>query len=107
MSFFFSFLSSLVFLQIERERVYNWVQGETVLKFTYLYDDFPLENIFFFFRIDGIYSCILLWLEGMASTCPRYFPSSPGDFGGSFNISYHFNYCSANPGFVSSPGVWH
>ena len=24
----------------------------------------------------------------------------------SFNISYHFNYCSANPGFGASPGVW-
>ena len=54
---FFSFLSSLVFLQIERERegVYNWVLGETVLKFTYLYDDFPLESIFLFLRVDGIY----------------------------------------------------
>ena len=42
----------------------------------------------------------------MGSTCPRYFPSSPGDFGGSFNISYHFNYCSANPDFDASSGVW-
>ena len=42
----------------------------------------------------------------MGSFCPRYFPSSPSDFGGSFNISYHFNYCSANPGFGASPGVW-
>ena len=43
----------------------------------------------------------------MGSSCPRYFPFSPSDFGGSFNISYHFNYCSANPGFDASPGVWH
>ena len=43
----------------------------------------------------------------MGSPCPRYFPSSPGDFGGSFNISYHFNYCSAIPGFDASSGVWH
>ena len=49
----------------------------------------------------------MLWFEGMGSTCPRYFPSSPGDFGGSFNIYYHFNYCPANPGFGASPGVWH
>ena len=43
----------------------------------------------------------------MGSSCPRYLPSSPGDFGGSFNISYHFNYCSANPGFDASSGVRH
>ena len=43
----------------------------------------------------------------MGSACPRYFPSSPGDFGGSFNISYLFNYCSANAGFGASPRVWH
>ena len=34
-----------------RGRVYNWILGETVLKFTYLYDDFPLENIFFFYGL--------------------------------------------------------
>ena len=62
---------------------------------------------FFLFRVDGIYSCISLWLEGMGSSCPRYFLSSPGDFGGSFSISYHFNYCSANPGFDASSRVWH
>ena len=28
-------------------------------------------------------------------------------FHSSFNISYHFNYCSANPGFGASPRVWH
>ena len=65
------------------------------------------EYFFFFGGADGIYLCISLWLEGMGSSCPRYFPSSPGDFGGSFNISYHFNYCSANPGFDASSGVWH
>ena len=43
----------------------------------------------------------------MGSSCPRYFPSSPGDFGSSFNISYWLNYCSANLGFGASPGVWH
>ena len=43
----------------------------------------------------------------MLSSCPRYFPSSPSDFGGSFKISCHFNYCSANPGFSASPRVWH
>ena len=32
---------------------------------------------------------------------------SPGNFGSSFNISYHFNYCPANPGSVSLPRVWH
>ena len=42
----------------------------------------------------------------MGSPCPRYFLSSPGDLGGSFNISYHFNYCSANPRFDASPVVW-
>ena len=30
------------------------------------------------------------------------FRLSLGDFGGSFKISYHFNYCSANPCFGSS-----
>ena len=43
----------------------------------------------------------------MGFSCPRYFPSSPSDFGGSFIISYHFNYCSANPGFDASSGVQH
>ena len=47
----------------------------------------------------------LAWKYGFS--CPRYFPSSPGDFGGSFNISYHFNNCSANLGFDASSGVWH
>ena len=51
---------------------------------------------------------ISLWLEGIRSSCPRfYFASSPGDFGGSFNISYYFNYCPANPGSGASPGVCH
>ena len=42
----------------------------------------------------------------MGSPCPRYFPSSPGDFGGSFNIPYHFKYCPTNPSFGASPRVW-
>ena len=51
---------------------------------------------------------ISLWLEGIGSSWPRfYFASSPGDSGGGFNISYHFNYCPANPGSGASPGVWH
>ena len=50
----------------------------------------------------------LAWIEHQCqrNVCPRYFPSTPGDFGGSFNISYHFNYCPANPGFGASVGVW-
>ena len=43
----------------------------------------------------------LAWSYGFS--CPRYFPYFPGDFGGSFNISYHFNYCSANPGVMLHP----
>ena len=65
----------------------------------------PSESIFSFTGWRTLYY-IWLWVEGMGSSCPRYFPSSPGDFSGSFNISYHFNYCSANPGFGASPGVW-
>ena len=66
---------------------------------------YGLAKFFIYFIL---YIYISLRLEGIGSSCPRfYFASSPGDFGGSFNISYHFNYCPANPGSGASPGVWH
>ena len=43
----------------------------------------------------------------LLSTCPRFFPLFPRNFGGSFNTSYHINYCPENPGSASSLGVWH
>ena len=51
------FLPFLLFfclsLNWERERVYNWVLGETVLMFTYLFDGF-LRRVFSLLRVDRI-----------------------------------------------------
>ena len=39
--------------------------GETVLKFTYLYDDFPLENIFLFYGLtEFMLFLVLAWRYG-------------------------------------------
>ena len=79
----------------------------------YLSFDGFLRRVFSLLRAGEIlhilyYIYISLWLEGIGSSCPRfYFASSLCDFGGSFNISYHFNYCPANPGYGASPRVWH
>ena len=72
--------------------------------FTYLLTgSFREYSLLWAGEILHIYNALIC---GIGSSCPRFFPSSPGDFGGSFNISYHFNYCPANPGFGASPGVW-
>ena len=65
MSFFFSFLPSLVFLQLEREYIigYREKQSYSLLIF---FRWIPLENIFLFLRADGIYvifsSGLKVWL---------------------------------------------
>ena len=49
--FFFS--SSSLHWERERERVYNWVSGETILMFTYLFDGF-LQRVFSLLQADRI-----------------------------------------------------
>ena len=105
MSFFFSFLSSLVFLQLEREWEREYIIGyreKQSLKFTYLYDRLTFGEYFLFGLTEFIYayrSGLKVWFLLVQDT----FRPPPGDFCGSFNISYHFNYCSTNPGFDASP----
>ena len=50
----------------------------------------------------------MLWLEGIGPSCPRFssLPPTPV-ISAVVSISYHFNYCPANPGSSASPGVWH
>ena len=64
MSFFFYFIFFSLSLNWERERVYNCVQGETILMFTYL-DGF-LWRIFSLLQANGLYvifsSGLKVWL---------------------------------------------
>ena len=77
MSFFFSFFFSLS-SNWERERVYNWVLGETVSKFTYLISMDSCGEYFLFHRLAKFLN-IYLWLEGMGTSCPGlYFAPLPG-----------------------------
>ena len=85
--------------------------GRNSLK-VYLFFHGFLRRVFSLLRageiLDILYiTYISLWLEDIDTSCPRfYFASSPGDFGGSFNMSYHFNYCPANPGSGASPHLF-
>ena len=110
MSFFLFFSLSLNWeRERERERVIAMLKkgvGRNSLNVYLSFRRVPSESIFSFTGLAEFYIYIMLWLEGIGPSYPRYFPSSPGDSGGSFNISYHFNYCPANPGAGASPGVW-
>ena len=105
----YSFLSSFFKLR-EREREYVIAVlrkgvGRNSFKVYLAFWRVPSGSIFSFTGSRGvIYS--LVWRR-LLSSCPRFFPLFPGNFGGSFNTSYHINYCPENPGSASSPGVWH
>ena len=105
MSFFSSFLSSFFKLR-ERERVYNGVQVETVLMFTYLFDRF-LRRAFSLLLIDGIL-CIhkgLAWRHGyfsLSKILSAFFtrslgrdspPSVHGDLCSKTNFPYPYFRC--------------
>ena len=72
----------------------------------YLSFDGFLRRVFSLLQAGGFIYIALAWRH-------RFFLSKilfrfpPGDFGGSFNISYHFNYCPTNLGSGALPGVWH
>ena len=74
--------------------------------FTYLFDGFLLR-VFSLLQADRLYiiysSGWKVWVLVVQDT----FRLPLMIFSGSFNISYHFNYCSTNPGFDASPEVWH
>ena len=104
MSFFpFLFLSSFFELR-ERECV--------IAVLSFLTGSFG--EYFLFYGLAEFYIYIYVYIYIALAWRHRYClskilsdPPPDGDFGGSFNISYHFNYCPANPGSGFSPGVWH
>ena len=81
MSFFFSFLSSLVFPQIERERERRHIIGyrEKQSYSLLIFSDGFLWRIFSLLRAGEVFKYIYLWLEGMGTSCPGfYFAPLPG-----------------------------
>ena len=77
MSFFFSFLSSLVFLQIERERERIIGYREKPSYSLLIFSD-SCGEYFLFYGLAKFLN-IYLWLEGVGTSCPGfYFAPSPG-----------------------------
>ena len=62
---------------------------------------------YFLLRADGLYiiysSGLKVWVPLLKDTFRLPHPV----ISAVVSISYHFNYCLANPGSSASPGVWH
>ena len=94
----------------ERERVIAMLKkgvGRNSLNVYLSFWRVPSESIFSFTGWWTLYIYIALAWRHRSFLSKILSASSPGDFSGSFNISYHFNYCPANPGSGSSPRAWH